>query len=151
MDLAAILQILAPVLGGFLGVGGIGAYFAYRSAKPKSEAEANKVNAEVVVTFADGWEKYAKKLEERLDIAEKAIAENSRALDEQDKKYREIIAKKDAEIKDLQDRNVVLEERVATLEAENHKYKTADGKVEDARTTLHQSVDSAVDELKVNK
>lgn len=155
MDYLAIVQVLAPVLGGFLGVGGIGAYFAYRSAKPKTEAEAKKLNAEVVVTFADGWKLYSEKLEKRLEMTEIKLSEVATAQEAQEAKYREIIRIKDDEIGELREtnrvlkeNNMVLEGRLDALETELRLYKTSDGKQADTRQQLHSDVNKAMDNLK---
>lgn len=148
MTLIEILKLLAPIIGGFLGVGGIGAYYSYRSTKPKTEAEAKKVDADVVVTFAEGWQKYAEKLEKRLDDTEKGITALKAAMENQATEYKRIIAEKDTEIKDLQDHNRSLENRIDDLENELTKYKQIDTKVNTVRGMLHEGVEVATETLK---
>lgn len=122
-----ILKIIAPVVAGFLSVGGIGAYFSYKSKRPVNEAEAKKVSAEVAVTFADGWQKYAQKLEDRLADMDKKVDMLQLEMNKQAQEYREVIQKKDIEIKDLQNQNHNLELRIEDLESELVKYKKLDG------------------------
>jgi len=142
MEFLAIAQTVAPAIAGFLAVGGIGSLFAYWSAKPKTQAEALKINSEVVVTFATGWEKYANKLEERLEATEKKQMELSQVLDAQELKYRDIISQKDTEIKNLQN-------RVGVLEEELERYKPTSDKQNTAREAIHESVDTAMDNLNI--
>lgn len=130
MTVNDVVSILAPILGGFLGVGGIGAYYKYRGNKPKTAAEAQKINAEVVLTFADGWKDYAAeiksyagKLEGRLDVNDKEIQDLRTAIREQDEKNRITLHEKDEQIYELQTRNRNLEQRVYDLEIELSKYR----------------------------
>lgn len=122
MKLETLLQIIAPIIAAFLSVGGIGAYFSYRQNKPKTEAEAQRIEADVVVTFAEGWKQLAEKLESKVNKLEIDIAKLRQALDEQDEKYQSIIRTKDKEILDLQAKNDILEKRVDELELELAKY-----------------------------
>lgn len=132
MTLYQFLSIIGPIIGGFLGVGGVGAYYSYKSSKPKTFAEAQKINAEVVLTFADGWKAYAEKLERRsedLDVRlhsnEEDIYKLQQAIRDQDEKNRRTLKEKDDQIYDLQAKNRTLERRVSDMELELSKYKQA--------------------------
>lgn len=130
-----VLKILGSVFLGILGAGGIGGgYFAYKSNKPKNDAESKKLEADVVVTFADGWKKYADKLEERMSELEQSI-------ETKDKAHAKVVIEKDLRIDKL-------EKRVRELELELERYREMKGKVEIAQTDLHHSVDSTFDDLK---
>lgn len=131
MTFDQILTALSPAAGLFIA-GGIGRYYSYKAGKPKSAAEAQKINAEVVVTFAEGWRSYAEKLERRSEDLEKRLSANEheitalqRAIHDQDEKNRETLIEKNTQIYDLQVRNRVLESRVNDLERELSKYKQA--------------------------
>jgi len=140
--LIEFLKIISPILAGFLSVGGIGAYFSYKSKKPINEAEAKKVNAEVAVTFADGWQKYAQKLEDRLAEMDRKVDALSLEMNKQAQEYREIIQKKDVEIKDLQNQNHNLELRIEDLESELVKYKKLDGNSYSIEKSKHKHYES---------
>lgn len=123
MTLYQFLTIIGPIVAGFLGVGGVGAYYSYKASKPKTSAEAQKINAEVVLTFADGWKSYAEKLETRLTTNEVDILKLQRDIRDQDEKNRMTLQEKDRQIDDLQSKNRTLERRVSDLELELSKYK----------------------------
>jgi hypothetical protein len=91
-----VIQILTPVLAAFLGAGGIGAYYVYKGNRPKTAAEAQKMNAEVLVTFADGWKNYAEKMEEKNSLLEK---ENNLLRERITLLEQELIKYKDKELK----------------------------------------------------
>lgn len=121
-----VLKIIGPVLAAVASGGAFAAYYNYKGGKPKTAAEAQKLQADVVVTFAEGWKGYAEKLEGRLERTENDIAALRKALEEQDDKYRGIIkqkdeeiAKQDREIASLKAKNGRLEARVAELEKIN--------------------------------
>lgn len=133
MTLEQFLNVIAPVLGGCLGSGGIVAYYAYKSNKPKTAAEAQRINADVVVTFAEGWKAYAEKLEMRLDATEAVQADLRReigrlqsAIRDQDEKNRQTLQEKNDQIYRLQAKNQDLERRVGDLEEELLKYRQAE-------------------------
>lgn len=148
MTTIEILKIIAPIIGGFLGVGGIGAYYAYKASLPTNTAGANKINADVVVTFAEGWRQYAEKLESRLEKNEQEVARLKEAIAEQDTRYGLIIKEKDNEIAELQEHNRTLELRIDDLEKEMGNYRRLETKTEVAREDLHKSVDESIDTLK---
>lgn len=131
MTLEQLLTTLSPAAGLFIA-GGIGGYYSYKSNKPKTAAEAQKINAEVVLTFADGWKAYAEKLERRseelearLNANEEEITKLQRAIRDQDEKNRQTLQEKDRQIDDLQAKNRTLERRVSDLESELSRYKQA--------------------------
>lgn len=123
MTFNELLSILVPIAGGGLGVGSISAYYSYKSSKPKTLAEAQKINAEVVLTFADGWKTYAAKLDERLNENDQEIRELKKAIRDQDEKNRQTLREKDEQISELQAKNRSLERRVNDLEMELLKYQ----------------------------
>lgn len=145
MDFMELLKILAPVLGGFLAVGGIGSYYGYKSLKAKRSAEAQKINAEVVVTFADGWQKYAEKLEKRMEEMEgryeKRIVDLERLIEDKDKAHAKVVIDKDKRIDEL-------EARVNELENQLAHYQGKDAQIDTVRDTLHHSVDENMETLK---
>lgn len=123
-----------PIVSAFLGAGGFGAYFIYKGNKPKNSAEAQKLSADVIVTFADGWQKYAEKLETRMDEMEKNF-------DLKEKTYTQALLSKDEKIKEL-------EGRINVLEAELELREGIKQKAEEAREILHHSVDDSINEIK---
>lgn len=99
------IKIVIPAVAAVVGGGGVAAYFSYRLNKPKTDAETQKVAADVIVTFADGWRSYAAKLERRVTDLEKR---NELA----DKRYEDMIKEKDEQIAGLKERIVVLEKQI---------------------------------------
>ena len=135
-----IIKVVIPVILAFVSGGGLVAYFKYRQEKPQA-------NADVIVTFANGWEKYASKLEARLDLSDKRISELTEFYEKKIEiltlTYDQKVEAKDRRIRDL-------ENRVEILEDELHKYQTIETKTEVAREDLHASVDTSIDQLKDN-
>ncbi len=130
-DLIGTIKDFTPIILGVMGVlGGSYGYFYYKSTKPKSVAEAQKLNAEVVVTFADGWQKYAEKIEARMTDMEK--------------RYEKTIQIKDAEIMELK-------RRVKDLENQIDKYRIKEGKIDEVKQNLHISVENELDTIKQKK
>jgi len=134
MEGLEILKILATALGGVLGTGGITAFYYYRTNRPKTDAEARQIRANVENTFADGWERYASKLEARQDYLEKK-------LDDQEATCNKILATKDEEIRSLKRRVFDLETKVA-------KYEDKAGKVDEVKVVIHEAVEENVNKLK---
>lgn len=133
MTLTEVLSILAPIVGGGLGVRAVSSYYVYRRNKPKTAAEAQKIDAEIVVTFADGWRTYAEKMEAqaaklgaRLDANEREIDDLKEAMRNQDEKNRQTLREKNEQIYDLQSKNRKLELRVNDLEIELSRYRSAE-------------------------
>ena len=148
METDNIIQIVAPILAAFLGAGGIGAYFAYRGSKPKTSAEAQKINADVVVTFADGWQKLYNEMKTRVDEieahAEKRIGDLEKLISEKDLAHEKVVIEKDKRIDEL-------EQRVTDLEKELERYKKIEGKVTEVKQGLHDDVDNRMDQMNPEK
>ena len=130
-------KVILPVTLAFVSGGGLVAYFKYKKEKPQA-------NADVIVTFANGWEKYAQKLENRLDLSDKRISELTEFYEKKlqllTDTYERRVAEKDKRINQL-------EERVEVLEKELHRYQVVEGKTEIARDELHQSVDKSINQI----
>lgn len=120
MDYQKTTQELAPVVISFITAGGIGSLVTYFMTKSKIASEVKKIDAETVTTLADGWQKYAQKLEERIDEMEQKYEDRIHDLEilmnEREVIYNQTIADKDNRI-------VELEGRVSALEAELIRYK----------------------------
>lgn len=128
-----ILKIILPCIAAILGGGSVAAVLQYKLNKPKSAADTKQVNADATVTFADGWAKYAKNLEVRLNDmdqrnadADKRYAELQdqysdlhRQVDQKDEEHKKALELKDQEIDSLRN-------RVTYLETELAKYQQND-------------------------
>lgn len=141
-----ILKILSPVLTAVIAVGGGGAgYFWYKATRPKTSAEAQKLNAEVVVTFADGWQKLYNevltKMEQMEGRYEKRVTDLETLIRSKDEEHARVVAEKDQRISDL-------EKRVDDLEAELEKYKGVEARVEVVKEGLHTDVDKRMKTIK---
>lgn len=140
-----IFPFILPVVLALLTGGGLTGYFVYRGNKPKTEAEAKRINADVIVTFADGWEKYAKTMENRMSEMEiryeKRISDLEKLIEDKDKAHAKVVLEKDRRIDELED-------RVNYLEEELERYQRAESKVEIVKENLHQSVDENLDQMK---
>jgi hypothetical protein len=117
------LPFIAPVIVALAGGGALAAFLTYRKDRPKTEAEAAKVKAEVVVTFADGWEKLAREtllrfdaLNIRFDAADKELRRLRDLIDEKDKAHQKALLQKDEEIRVLNEHNTALRSRIGRLE-----------------------------------
>ncbi len=148
MDFIEILKIVGPILGGGAGVGLISGYYSYISNRPKTLAEAQKINSEVVVTFAEGWQKYSENLEKRLNENERRTAEIQRLMLDQEAVYEEMIKHKDIEIADLQDKLREQEIRINDLQKEVNLCKSA-GKIasEEVHTQMHEDLNTGIDKI----
>lgn len=144
--LLEILKILSPVIAALIAVGG-GAYgyFALKASRPKTQAEADKLNAESVVTIADGWQKLYKEVLEKMDAMEKRyekrIADLEELIREKDAAHAKVVIEKDKRIDEL-------EKRVDDLETELEKYKGLDQKVDDVKSGLHYDVEHRLEDIK---
>lgn len=144
--LLEILKILSPIIAAVIAVaGGAYGYFALKASKPKTQAEADKLNAESVVTIADGWQKLYKEVLERMDTMEKRyekrITDLEQLIKEKDEAHAKIVAEKDKRIDEL-------EKRVDDLEAELEKYRGIEGKVDEVKSGLHHDVETKLEDLK---
>lgn len=103
-----LIKVVLPIVAALLGGGAVAAVLQYKLNRPKTNAEAQKVAADVIVTFADGWKSYAEKLERRIMDLEKR---NERA----DERYDIMVAEKDKQIAELKSRILVLEKQVESM------------------------------------
>lgn len=141
-----ILKVLSPVLTAVIAVAaGGGGYFWYKATRPKTTAEAQKLNAEVVVTFADGWQKLYQevldKMQKMEDRYEARVTGLEAMIREKDEAHSRVVAEKDKRIDEL-------EKRVDDLEAELEKYRGVGKKVDRVKESLHHDVESKLDEIK---
>lgn len=144
--LLEILKVLSPIIAAVIAVaGGAYGYFALKASKPKTQAEADKLNAESVVTIADGWQKLYKEVLERMDTMEKRyekrISDLEQLIKEKDEAHALVVAQKDRRIDEL-------EKRVSDLETELDKYKGLDQKVDDVKSGLHHDVEDRLEGIK---
>lgn len=79
-----------------------------------------------VSTFAEGWQRYSEKLEKSIELKDKRIS------------YLEI-------------QNGTLMTENGTLRNELLKYKKIDGKIEDVKASIHESVETNIEDLKIKK
>lgn len=143
-----IVQIIGPGAVGLVAAGAIAAWFKYRGDKPVTDANASKVQADIVVTFADGWKNLYKEVLDRLDHMEEQMAKQKQEHDK-------LIFAKNEEIKELKNRLNKAEFDVARLKQEAddlrmelQKYQRIETTTEEARETLHNSVDQSIDQIK---
>lgn len=151
-----IFKTIGTIIVAVLGAGGLGAYFVYKGNQPKTIAEAEKIHADTVTSFAEGWEKYAINLEKRMLLMEEKYEKKIRELDEKSTKrikdLEDLIEAKDEAnaliVLDKDSRINTLEKRIDDLEDELLKYQTADRNVEVAKEILHESVEDNLNNLK---
>jgi len=116
-----MIEYLAPILMAVAAViGAVGVYL--------------KNKAGNTVTYADGWERYAGRLEIRVAALEKQFEEQE--------------SRHDAEIKAKNTRITELEARVATLEHELSKQLQLNDKVDEVKGVLHETVEQGLEGLK---
>lgn len=144
--LLEILKVLSPIIAAVIAVaGGAYGYFALKASKPKTQAEADKLNAESVVTIADGWQKLYKEVLERMDTMEKRyekrISDLEQLIRDKDEAHAKVVIEKDKRIDEL-------EKRVGDLETELEKYKGLDQKVDDVKNGLHHDVEDRLEGIK---
>lgn len=106
-------------------------------ARPKTEAEKNKIQAEADITIAGGWKDLVLDLQKTQKEQKGEIA----SLNEKMGEYIYSLSQKDRRIYEL-------EQRVKDLENELKKYRNLDVKVDEVREVLHENLDQNLDELK---
>lgn len=134
-------KIVTPIIAALGTTGVITGYWAYRSSRPKTLAEAKKTDAEVVTTFAKGWEDLYKEVYNRLEKMEDRYAKLELHLAEREKAHAEASRIKDARIAELQD-------NVAKLQADLLRYEIVNTQVEVVKEGLHAAVDDNLEQLK---
>jgi predicted component of viral defense system (DUF524 family) len=140
-----ITQVLLSLLGGGTLATIIAAYFTYRGARPKNNAEAHKIEVDTTVTLADRYERYTTELELRMEKMEKKYEKRIRDLEElikaKDLSHLEVVKEKDNRIDGL-------EQRIDYLEQELKKYQGTEHNIEVAKEGLHKDVDNKLNKLK---
>lgn len=123
----------------FLGGGGVTAFLgwlSYKNTRPKNRAEAKKMDAETESSYAKGWQEIANDLERRMKEMEVRYERRIAEIRADFQNQLEVLNKIHAEeienvtkgsiergkLKD--DRILILEDQVKTLQTEVEKYKT---------------------------
>jgi chromosome segregation ATPase len=143
----SIIQLFSPILLAGLTGGSLVAYFNYRSKRPESLARANAIDATTSEGITKQWERYAEKIETRMnemsaeiEALRKDVHEKERATAE---KVVEIIELK-RQVKDLYSKNRELERRLKV-------YETVGEKVENAKIEIHHTVEEQLNDIKNEK
>lgn len=114
---------LLGIIGGILGAGGFaGVYYTVRTNKPKTNAEAQKINAEVSVIYVGEWQKLYQTAIDKVEAFEKRLNQMEDAAKKKDEDHAAILRTKNDIIDTLTKANTDLEKRVGDLEIELEKY-----------------------------
>jgi hypothetical protein len=148
MENPEFLKSLAtPIIAAMATIFGIG-FWTYKSLKPKSVAEANKLAAETESLYAKGWEELYRELKSEIKELRKEIAQK-------DKDHALELQKKDviieAQVKQITDQNKEisdLKDRVFRLETDLKQYQGINVQVETARENIHEAVEENMDNIK---
>lgn len=116
------------IIGAFITVM-VGAYVAFK--KSNTDSRATTITGEI--GLADGWQKYAKKLEDRITALEQGVIER-------EKVYIQAIKEKDQRIDEL-------EQRIDDLETEVDKYRNLSTKVVEAKDNIKETVENSLGEI----
>lgn len=120
------MEHLTPIIMGIAGVfAAVGTYL--------------KTKAANTVTYADGWQNYSKKLEDRISALELS-------LDKRENEHSNELARKNERITALEQRVDFLEQELGKqLELNNDKID----RVEQAKLVLHEEVEHNLENLKI--
>jgi hypothetical protein len=143
----------ATIITAILGLIGalFTAYLAFKGAKPKSSAEAKKMEAEVLVTFSDEWKVLYRESLTELKFVKKELAELRALFYLKEEERIHLREEKNEEIRVIKENHskeiASLNKRIDDLETELEKY-TPKHLAEMAHSVIDRVAEQATDSHK---